>query len=373
MSVCIFLNGIFTVPAAQLQRAFDQRSLLVAALVGTALSTPVLIGLSLWLGGPDAFAWSRIVAVLAQGAVMLLAVKRKFLPGWNSHVVMPLLVYGLPIAGANLLSQVIVNVDNFMIGRQLSVASVGLYTVAFNMALLPASIIGSVLNGVVLPAFSRVRAEGGACAPVAALRSATRVVALIAAPIGAGIAALAGPLIKVVYGDQWASVAPVLSILSVFGVLFVFGQLMVGVLYSFGRSFAVLLIQVAGLVVLVPLILIAIPVAGMLGVAVVHVIVAIFVTLMGYLLKLCRTTSTVFRPFATAIAWPFAAAAISGLIVWLLVPSALPSWLQLILGGVVGAVLYAAMTFPILRPYVVAWNARRRARRAPKSNEVDRP
>ena len=58
----------------------------------------------------------------------------RFWPGWKKAEARRLLAFGLPLAGANLLAFLVLNVDYIVVGRVLGAEALGLYMLAFNIS-----------------------------------------------------------------------------------------------------------------------------------------------------------------------------------------------------------------------------------------------
>ena len=287
LALGVAVAGPFAVPSAQLQREFQQRRIFLANSVAFGAGSAVLLALSYAGDGAMAFAWSTVVRQLVSGAILITGVSRVYRPGFRRRELPTLLRFGLPLALANLLSQVLLNVDYVFVGRSMSTEDVGLYMLAFNIAGWPIAVLGSTLNGVVIPAFSRVQHEQQARSNT--LSRAAGTVALIACPIGALTLALADPLILSVYGQKWTEAAPVLSVLAVYGVLTVFGLLFANVVIAVGRTGVLLGVQVAALLLLVPTMAIGIDLSGLVGVGYAHLVIVVVVTVPAYLLAIRRS------------------------------------------------------------------------------------
>lgn len=346
LAIAVALIGPFAVPGAQLQRSFRQDQLFWASVVSFVISSAVLIALALVTDGAVAFAWSRVVGQLAVGLFMMRSVERNYLPGFSVAYLKPLLSYGLPIAGANILSQALLNIDYVFVGRMLSTSDVGVYSLAFNICMWSATVIGAMLNAVGLPAFSAVRRDHGDVS--AAVLRALRDVALVAFPIAGFTCAFAGPLVLVVYGANWQAASPVLSVLSFYGVAFVSGLLFGGILVSVGRTGPLLIVQAVAIVCLVPALWIGISSAGLIGLGVAHISVICCITLPIYIRSMRRVVpirvvtllSAVARPAVTTLAAVAAALAASAVLA--------PELARLIAGFLVGAAVYAGLNRHLL-------------------------
>jgi len=350
MAISVALTGLFVVPGAQMQRDFRQDVIFRAAAIAFVPSSAVLLLVALAGDGAIAFAWSRVAAQLVTGVILTLKVKKRYRPGFRRDQIGMLVRFGLPLALANLLSQALLNVDYVFVGRTLGVEATGLYTMAFTIAAWSTAVIGSVLNGIVQPAFSRVRHEGGDLR--GALLQACRTVALVACVIGALTLALAEPLLTTIYGTQWTGAAPALVALAVYGVLFVLGLLLANIIISTGRTGGLLLVQVVALGVLLPAMAVGVRYGGLVGVGLAHILVIATVTLPLYLLMLRRTIPRPLGVMVRAVAWPVLAAAAAGGTAWAVAMGMPTAPAKFLVGGLAGGTMYLVLTAQLLLPLV---------------------
>lgn len=343
LAISVALGGLFVVPSAQLQRDFRQSALFRTNLVGTVVGAAVLVGLAMLGDGSLAFAWSRVVGQAITGALVIASVGKRYVPTWNGTAARLLLRFGVPLALANLLSQVVANVDYVFVGHALRLRDVGLYTLAFNVSSWASSVLGSVLSGVVLPAFSAVRNENGDLR--GALLMASRAVALVSLPIAALTSGLATPLITTIYGSEWNDAAPVVVVLSVYGAISAIGLLVANILIASGSSVTLFAVQAAVLVVLVPALWLGISLTGILGAGLAHVVTALLVTLPVYLWSLRRSLRIGLTPILSGVAWPLVAAVLAGAIAFGVSQLFGPALLQLLVGGAAGGALYVLLAF----------------------------
>ncbi len=350
LAICLLLTGIFAVPGAQLVREFKQGRIFLAGVVGFLIANPILVLMALNGGGATAFAWSRVIGQLATGLVFFASTSRHYRPGWHREAVGRLIRFGLPLSFANLVNWTLLQADYMIIGRLLTAAEVGVYMIAFNVASWSTSILGSVLNSVVVPAFGRVsgdRRELGA-----ALRSATQLVALVSLPIGAMTMVLAGPLIDTVFGAKWSDASPVLAVLSVYGLLYAFSLLFANVLVATGATMRLLMVQVAWVAVLVPSMVFGLRWGGLVGAAWAHVVMISLVAIPVYLHAVLRATEARLVDLVRAAVIPLAAAVVGGAAAWI-TAALLPSqWLSLLGGGTVGVGVYVLLVGPVILRYL---------------------
>jgi lipopolysaccharide exporter len=352
LALSVALIGPFAVPGAQLQSTFRQDLVFRANMISFVPGSAVLILVALGGDGAAAFAWSRVAGQLVAGTLMFLSVKKKYPLGLNRAYLGPLLRFGAPLALANVLSQVLLNVDYVFVGRLMSAADVGRYMLAFNVCMWSTAIISSILNGIVLPAFSSVKRDGGDIPQ--ALNHATRTVALVACPIAAFTCTFATPLIAVIYGDQWVEAGPVLRVLSFYGVVFVLGLLFANVVISTGRTWVLFAVQAVALASLIPALTAGVHFAGLVGIGIAHIVVISTVTLPAYLWAVRRATGAGTGRVLQSLGRPALAAVTAGMVAGLVTWPVAPDLAKLAIGGVCGAVVYGAMTWGLLHPLLPA-------------------
>ena len=285
MAVALGLFGLTIVPSALLQRAYRQRSLFVVNLTAMLLSTVVVVAVALNGSGALALAWGQICtyAVLVVGLHLSAGWRPRL--GWRPDVARESISFCLPLATANLLSWLLLSVDNLIVSRQLGTHQLGLYALAFNVSSWPMAAIGQAIRVVALPAFSSV--ESAALRGAALVRCSAPVMA-VATLMGIVLGTMGSPAIGLLYGDRWIDAADALVGLAVFGAARVVLDLIATFLIAVGTTRAVLLVQVVWLLAMVPAMWLGVAAFGLAGAGWTHVVVALAVALPAYAVCLRR-------------------------------------------------------------------------------------
>ena len=349
MALCLVLGSFAAVPSAILAREFRQDKIFLANVIGFVPANAVLLVLAFEGVGAMAFAWSRVVAVVFQGIAVCVAVARWYRPRLDRERLRQVLAFGLPLAGANLVNYTLLNADYAFVGHAMGPALLGIYVLAFSIASWSTSMLAAAINGVAMPAFSRVGNDRARLE--AALHRSTRAVSLIALPMATLTLALAGPLVVTLYGTAWQAAVPVLEILGAYGAIFVLVSLLSNLLVGIGHTGRVLLIQLAWIAALIPAMLVGVHVDGVAGVAWAHVLVVAAVVLPLYVWTVSRETPRVVQLLAGA-ALPPLAACVAAFAVAVGVKSLLDvPFQQLLLGGAAGGVTYLLCSASMLRDF----------------------
>lgn len=338
LSVSVLLDGLSTIPNALLMRAFQQRRRAVAELGGFLVGTPIGIYLAS-SSGAAGLAIGLLIANAVATAVILWLAPLRARPGWNRETAVELIRLGMPPAMTSLLLLAIVNLDTVVVSRELGVAALGFYTLAFNVANWPWNLLSKSIRQVSLPAFSRLAEDPKG--PEEAFSHSVTLAGGLAVLGGVLLAALATPLVGILYGDEWLPAVIALQWLAALGAMRVVLELCYDLLIAVGRAGALVRVQLVWLVALLVALPIGARAGGIGGVAIAQSVVAVALVLPLNLLLLHRAgvrigvLSRSLRPVASAT---IAAAAVALAVLW----APLPEWVTLFGGGLLISLAYAA-------------------------------
>ncbi|MGB3771534.1 MAG: oligosaccharide flippase family protein [Rhodococcus sp. (in: high G+C Gram-positive bacteria)] len=340
IALSIPLGSIGVVPYATLQRRYDQKRLVAAAATDFVVGTTVTVVLVLLGMGPMALAISRVAAQFSATTVQFVAagIRPKF--GYDATRVGPAVKFGLPIAGANLLSWAVISTDNVIVGRVSGEVALGLYVLAFNVSSWPMTAIGQSVRSVALPWFAsastRVGTRDRSLARAGALTWAA------ALPAGGLLALLAAPIVDTLYGSKWMGAAGALAALGIFGALRVMFDLFATYLTARGASRPVLWIQVLWVLTLIPAAVVGARMNGIVGVAWSHTVIGVAFILPAYLWT-ARRVGADLGALARVCVPPILAFTATVCPVIFVLRTFDQPFLQAALAGVAGLLVYGAM------------------------------
>jgi PST family polysaccharide transporter len=286
LCVCVIIDGLASVPLALLTREFAQGRRMVVDSVNFVISTGVTIWLAFSGQGAMSFAWGSLAGCTAAMLVATVAAPHFIRPGWNTAQARQLLQFGLPLAGASLLTLGVVNVDSAIVGHTLGPAMLGLYQLAFNISSWPVSSISQAVQRISFAGFSRVADSGKGLAE--AFARAMGLLMALTVPACVLLATLAGPLIRAIYGQRWVPAAHALSLLAVLGLMRVAYGLFYDGMAVTGRRNGLMGIQGLWLAALIPVLIIGARLRGITGVSAGHVVVAAVLVGPAFLWALSR-------------------------------------------------------------------------------------
>jgi O-antigen/teichoic acid export membrane protein len=217
LSFTFLFTALGSTQGALLIRDLRFRSLELRTVISTAAGAATAIVLAILGFG----AWAIIAQSLANSGVSTLLL-------WRSSPWRPRFVYSAKslrgligfsgfVFGSSLLFYVSANADNFLIGRYLGAAALGVYAIAYNVMLIPMTRLAAPIQQVFFPAFSRIRE------PVrigAIWLRISRLIGAITVPAFLGMIVVAPDFVPVVLGEKWVDAIPVLQILACAGVVY---------------------------------------------------------------------------------------------------------------------------------------------------------
>lgn len=361
MSLTLLIAGIGVVPFATLQRNFRQKQVFLIAVADFVVGTALIVVLVLAGWGVMALAVSRVVAQLVAVVLQFALAGDRPRFGLDWTIARGAVLFGAPVAGANLLSWALLGADKVLVSSLAGATALGFYFLAFNIANWPMSALGQVVRSVSLPAFSRVAAG----ARDRSLATALAPVWAVAVLAGLMIVLLAAPTIEVVYGARWLAAAPLLMLLGGFGVLRTVLDLATSYLLARGESGRVFWLQVAWMVLLVPALVVAILYGGGHGAAVTQL--ATGVVLLGVYARALARAGADMRAAWSSFWPPLAAAVPAAAATWLATLPVVQPLADLLVGGLVGTAVYAGLLWTWMRARLSA------ARRLGADDQIEAP
>lgn len=285
MAVSIAVFGFTIVPSARLTRTYRQGALFGINGLGLLASVVVALGMILGGFGAEALACGQIAcqSVIAVGLFVITRTVPRL--GFDPALARDSLAFCLPLAAANLLSWLLLSIDNLIVSRTLGPEQLGLYVLAFNISSWPMSALGAAIRVVALPAFSQ------ASSPEVRNRGLVLCIAplvTLATLVSLGLAAAAVPVVTLVYGERWEPAAAALTGLAVFGGTRVLLDLVATFLIAAGETRTVLVVQVAWVLTMVPAMIVGVARWGLAGAGWTHVAVVVAVVVPLYLRALAK-------------------------------------------------------------------------------------
>jgi PST family polysaccharide transporter len=196
------IHAATSIASALLSRRSAFRFMALAALPGLILG---YAGTSILLAAHGFGAWSIMVGSLVQygltGAILL--VRARYVPTlrWSAAAFKDLMVFSLWQSLSQLINQVALSGDNFIVGRALGMAPLGLYGRAYKLMEIPVNTISTTLFKVSFPLMSAMQAQRERLAEVYLASLCCLLTVLI--PLSVLLVFAGRPLVLVIIGSKW--------------------------------------------------------------------------------------------------------------------------------------------------------------------------
>jgi len=228
------IAAISTVPLAILRREMDFKTVTIinfaAEMVG-AIATLILALLGFGV-------WSLVLGHLAYAAMgtilPLLFCPIRVMPSFSFKNTGRFVGFGGSIILQRLVHQIYTSADVFILGRAFDTATVGVYSVALEVATMPLRKITTIVNELAFAGFSRIQDDKEKIAGY--LEKAFRFLLLFGLPIYAGMSSVAPEMVAVILGPTWNQAVLPLQLLSLVVPLRLFADPLHEVLNGIGQQ-----------------------------------------------------------------------------------------------------------------------------------------
>ena len=212
-ALAVLLDGARLVPAALLVRDLRFRAVAIVNSVGELTYTGAALSLAPWWGG-----YAMMIGSIARSAVTFVlfiaaAPRAQWLQRarFQRRVVRSLFGYGAPLMISSVADRAASTWDNLIVLRLFGARVMGSYALSYSLAETPLIYVAERMGDVLMPTFSKMEPEER---PAAVVRAAG-LMALVVAPLGVGLGAVAPTVVQVFFNAKWAGMTSILMVLSV--------------------------------------------------------------------------------------------------------------------------------------------------------------
>ena len=216
ISLVFILRSLQVLPRARLSRKLDFKPLAVSSMATGIFRGAMQLVLACLGFGYWSLIWGLIVN---EAALFIWLAWSAGLPrrlAWNEQVVKAAFRYGAAATASTVFWTVFSTADNLVVGKLFGADILGFYAMAFYLAELPLAKLNSAIWPLLVPLFSRLRADIDEAAK--AYLSINKSVMLLVAPVLLGLAVSAQEVVSVLLGANWLPLVPILQIMCVVGI-----------------------------------------------------------------------------------------------------------------------------------------------------------
>ena len=344
LSLRFVMLGLVNIGVVEFERDFAFAQDLKMKASARIVSFFVTVGLALWLQSY----WALVVGMILQSLVLTLLsyTMHPYRPRLSLARRAELLGVSLWIFVGVLAQVFFTQVERIVVGRTADTGTVGAYSVSKDVANILTQEIAIALNRVTFVTTAR---SGEFSQQGARIARSLGGYAMMAAPMGLGLAAVAEFFIRVFLGDQWGAAVPLVAPIAIATALMAVFRLIASSLQAGGHEKASGLVCLAGLAMMVAAV-VSVAQAGGSPLQIAQTGLAVSAaTLLTGIAVMARLSRHSFPAFIIAVLRPFLAATIMYFAVQaapVLAPSPL---VELVWRAALGAAVYGAMIWLLWR------------------------
>jgi O-antigen/teichoic acid export membrane protein len=277
-STVLIVNALFTVHKVKLTRHVDFKTQSKATLCAAIISGAV--GITLAYNGFGV--WSLVYQAICNSVLSLIFFS--LLLKWFPHPIFSrdsfrnLFGFGSKIFLASIMHTIYSNLYNIAIGKKFSASTLGYYTRADQLGQFPSQNIAGVLSRVTYPILSQLQDNQNQLKII--YTKYLQICCFVVFPLMMGLAALANPIITLLFGEKWLPSAILLQILC-FGLMFdPICNINLNLLLVKGRSDLFLKLEVVKKTIAILILIVSLP-FGLIGICSGRVLYGIIATLLN--------------------------------------------------------------------------------------------
>lgn len=257
LGLTVIVNSFAIVQRAKLTIDMDFKTQAKASLISVFVSC----GVGIYLANMNYGVWALVGQTVTSAVcnVLLLNIYLRWLPttGFSKNSFDYLFGFGSKLLAAGLLDTVFKNIYQIIIGKYFSVAQVGLFTQANQLASVPAMTLTGVIQRVTYPMLSNIQNDVEKFEEAYLLT--LRMAAVVVFPLMVGLGITAIPFITITLGEEWLASAELLTILTFGLMLYPIHAINLNLLNVKGRSDIFLKLEVIKKTLIVFILCITVP------------------------------------------------------------------------------------------------------------------
>lgn len=218
-----------------LQKGLRFQALAAVDVLSSVVGVATAILLAWWGHGVYSLVWGQLANAAVRTLALLNLGMREWRPQLRFHLtdLAGYLRFGAFQMGERTINYLGSNLDKLLIGFLIGSHGLGLYSMAYQLAMKPMQVFNPIITRVSFPLFAKVQTDDARLR--AGYLDAIRVIALILFPVYVGMIVVAEPLILALLGESWASLVPTFRLLGVLGMFYCLGNPIGTLLLAKGR------------------------------------------------------------------------------------------------------------------------------------------
>lgn len=211
-SLLFIIRSFSLVSEALLQRRMQFRLIATTSLSSYLFGYGAVSVILAWMGyGPWALVIAQLVQVAIQCVLFNIFAAHSYRPGFDLSAFRRMFRFGAGLTLSQIGNYVAMNADYLIVGRGLGADALGFYSRSYLLLVQPAQLVGQMGDKVLFPAMASIQGKHDRLS--GAFNGALGLSALTQLPLTAFVLVFAPEIVRVLLGDRWDTVVPLLQIL----------------------------------------------------------------------------------------------------------------------------------------------------------------
>lgn len=234
LSVVPLIKGFINPAVIQFQKQlqFGKEFFFRSSLYFTEMVTAILLVFATY--SITSLIWALIISALLEVVLSYLLIKPYPAIKFEIAKIKEIITHGKWVTSSGIFNYFFHNGDNIVVGRMLGLTSLAYYANAYKISMLPITEIGNVIQQVTLPIYTKFHDDRDRL--LKAFIKMMGVITVLTLPIGALFILFPKEIIIFILGSQWIPAAPVLQVLTIFGVARAISGTPSALFYSIGKQ-----------------------------------------------------------------------------------------------------------------------------------------
>ena len=344
LAAAMVIGAVSAVPNALLERDLRFRGISLVEFLSMVLGSVATLVLAIEGLGVWSLVIGQIASTTARTIGILSVSQFRLLPIFQLGRLRSMFSFGINITGQRILWYAHSSSDVLLIGKLLGDHTLGIYSVAFQLATLPVSKVFGIINRVAFPAYARLQHDNSQVADY--FLTSVKLTWFLFCPILWGLSSVSNDFVEVFMGRNWAEAGVVLALVPLIVPFRVILLLIAPLTDGLGRP-DIGLRNLLTSTTLIPLAILAGISKGLTGVCVALIVASILALVIN-----CRRSLSLLELHPKALVGAIAPTAIAGSVmyacVWFaktfIVAGAPAAW-RLCASITTGMIVYSSVTF----------------------------
>jgi len=215
ISVAMFLGSVSIIPESLIKKDLDFKSLFFRNIGNLIISGSVTILMAYYGYGVWALIFKEIIFNFLLIIFNFSLVKWRPSFSFSYGSIKSYLNFSLPLFGENSLNYFVRNIDNLLIGKLLGDITLGYYSKAYSLMLLPVRQISGSIANVMFPSLSIIKNDKPKV--WVGYMNIVKIVSFVNFPIMISLYFFAKEIVLILFGSQWLEVIPIIKALCFVG------------------------------------------------------------------------------------------------------------------------------------------------------------